>query len=119
MKSPITVALPLIALLVACSPGPSRDTEMEETLSGLVDAEQLVAMYSHDQIVVNISGQEPFQMRRNDREDLAERLAYAALNIHPDAAMVMIGFNRAEPDLQQVAYTWENHDGTLSPIASQ
>ena len=119
MKSSLVIALHILALLVACSPGPSRDAEIEETVSGLVEAEEVVALYNFDQIVVNISGQKSFELARNDREELAERLAHAALEVHPDAAMIMIGFNRVEPELQQVAYSWENDRGSLSPVARQ
>lgn len=119
MKLPFAIFLPFITFLVACSPSPSPDAELEKTLSGMVEAEELVAMYTFDQIVVNISGQQPFQLQRNARKDLAERLANTALGIHPDASMIMIGFNRAKPELEQIAYTWENQDGSLSLVANQ
>lgn len=118
-KLSLFIALPALASLLACTPDPSRDAEIEETISAMVEAEEVVAMYHHDQMVVNISGQAPFELARNSREELAKRLARAALEVHPDADMVMIGFNRAEPELQQIAYTWENHEGSLSLIASQ
>lgn len=119
VKLSLVIAVPTLAYVLACAPDPSRDAEIEETVYAMVEAEEVVAMYHHDQIVVNISGQEPFELARNPREELAERLAHAVLKVHPDADMVMIGFNRAEPELQQIAYSWENHGGSLSLIASQ
>lgn len=116
--SPV-IALLTLAGLLACAPEASRDAEIEETVSAMVEAEEVVAMHHNDQLVVNISGQEPFERARSARQELAERLAHAALDVHPDAGMVMVGFNRAEPELQQVAYTWENHGGSLSLVASQ
>lgn len=119
VKLSLVIAIPTLACLLACTPGPSRDAEMEEAISGMVEAEEVLAMYHHDQIVVNISGQEAFERARSAREELAERLAHASLEVHPDADIVMIGFNRAEPELQQIAYSWENKNGSLSLIASQ
>lgn len=119
LKLSLVITLLTLAGLLACAPGPSRDAEIEETVSAMVEAEEVMAMYHHNQIVVNISSQEPFERARSAREELAERLAHAALEAHPDAAMVMIGFNRAEPELQQIAYTWENHEGSLSLITNQ
>lgn len=119
VKLSLAIVLPTLACLLACTPDPSRDAEIEETVSAMVQAEEVIAMYHHEQIVVNISGQEPFELAQRDRKELAERLAHASLEVHPDATMVMIGFNRSEPELQQIAYTWENNEGSLSLIDNQ
>lgn len=117
MKTPLVLQLSVLALILACSPAPSRDAEVEAAITERIEADEVVAIHQFDQIVVNIYGQAPFDMAGDARQALAKRLAHAALRVHADASTVMIGFGRAEPELQQFAYTWENNDGSLSLVA--
>ena len=115
MKLSRFIAPLLLALLAACS-GPSRDAALEERITNLIEADEIVAINNFGQIAINISSAVPFNMKQKARADLAETIALTAQKMHPDTNAIVVGFAKLKPEIQQIGYGWENKDGKLSPI---
>ncbi|GEM_PF-3622817 len=114
-------ALLLTTLVVAgaCSFDPGRDKELEAMASERVEAEQVLAMHQFGQIVFQISSAPAFEMNNEQRTALAKEIARESLAMRKDVELVMVGFMRAEPSVKQVAYSWENNNGTLKPVEAE
>lgn len=115
MKS-LTILLALCLMLAAACSFPSRDAELEEAIGQMVQAEEVLAISDSDRVVVNMTGLEPFPQEDDERRQLAQRLAHRAHALRPDPSLVMIGFARAAPDIEQYAYSWEVENGELKPV---
>lgn len=111
----ISTAL-LFILVVGCNLDIGPDKELEAKIAEIFAVEEVVAMSSFGQVVVNISSSAVFALDQADRGKLALALAYTALELHPDTRAILIGFAAVEPEIQQVAYTFENEEGKLSQI---
>lgn len=104
----------VFVFLAGCSPGTAEDVEVKAAVAKVVDNEQVVAIYRFGKMVVNVSGQKAFDLNAANRKEFALRIANAALEVRPDVDSIMIGFGRVEPEIQQIAYVWENQNGALA-----
>lgn len=105
MMQPRSILAALLLLLSAACFFPSRDTELEEVIGEMVQAEEVLAISDSDRVVVNMTGLEPFLEDGDQRRQLAQRLAHRAHTLRPDSTLVMVGFARAAPDIEQYAYS--------------
>ena len=100
----------VFVFLAGCSLGTAEDAEV-------VDNGKVVAIYRFGQMVVNVNGQKAFDLSAAKRKELALGIANAALEVRPDVDSIMIGFGRVEPEIQQIAYVWENQNGALTFVS--
>ncbi|WP_414433287.1 hypothetical protein [Alcanivorax sp. IL2] len=107
----------IFLFLAGCSLGTAEDAEVKAAVATVVDNEQVVAVYSFGKMVVNVNDQNAFDMSASKRQELALRIANAALEVRPDVGSIMIGFGRVEPEIQQIAYVWENNNGALNFVS--
>ncbi len=105
----------LLALLSACS-GPDRDSDLESSVLGLVDAEEVFAISTFGNVVVTVSSDNVFEMTDEGRESLAEEIAVFTYGQYRDAQAVVIGFAAMRPEALHVAYAWRVIDGNLQRV---
>ncbi|MTT53238.1 hypothetical protein F1529_12150 [Alcanivorax sp. VBW004] len=107
----------VFVFLAGCSPGTAEDAEVKAAVAEVVDNGKVVAIYRFGQMVVNVNGQKAFDLSAAKRKELALGIANAALEVRPDVDSIMIGFGRVEPEIQQIAYVWENQNGALTFVS--
>ena len=116
------LVISLFLVLFAGCFDPMRDSAIEDEVSKLLKtneaiADEVIAMSNFGQVVVNVSSQKPFDMEQQARQELSEKIAQAAIKIHPDTRGILISFVRVKPEMQQIAYSWKSENGKLLPIA--
>jgi S-adenosylmethionine hydrolase len=116
------LVISLFLVLFAGCFDPMRDSAIEDEVSKLLKtneaiADEVIAMSKFGQVVVNVSSQKPFDMEQQARQELSEKIAQAAIKIHPDTSGILISFVRVKPEMQQIAYSWKSENGKLLPIA--